>query len=438
VQEARAALAAEWQTAAPSTPDAIAAFYRHARGLADDLEAWHQTPVRQEATRMLAHVAQQAPRAREQLLVVDIGAGAGHDLRAIRDAVPDAELWGVEPSSRLRSRLLAHDLACCPDVGDAPVEDADLLVCVDVLEHIPDPETFLAAIAQRARVGCLLFEMTATHDTGTPLHLAANHGWHPGHVLEQHGWELADTTPSGRVNVWRRVAATGRERAGLLLCAYRSVSAAALRSIMDLCAGSRATVGNRWRLRTKTGDALIARSRNILVTSWWRETNDDVFLMVDDDVVFSPADADRLAELCRSGHAIVCGAYPTHNGAHLACRLPAGVTEVAFGPGQPPLEILYAATGFMAVHRRVIDALVATLPLCHADQPWSFYPLFEARVVEGEAGAEWLSEDYGFSAAARAHGCGVWLDPQTILQHLGEAGISVRNMAAMKAAVQGV
>jgi hypothetical protein len=441
--DARANLAAEWRAAHPVTPDEIRGFYQRAQGLAADLEAWHATPERQEWTRMLVHVATQATGDRRQATegwfrIVDIGCGAGHDLRALRQALPDADLWAVEPNDALRQQLAVPDqgIAAAADVAFAPVELAHLLVCIDVLEHVPDPETFLGGIAQRAPLGCLLFETTATHDTGTPLHLPANRGWHPGRVLERHGWELVDYAGSerGRVRVWRRERTAGTERASLLLCAYRNVAVSTLCSIMDLCAGG----GTSWRLKVKAGDALIARSRSIIVTDWWRSTNDDVFVMLDDDITFGAADAERLAQLCRDGYDIVCGAYPVRDGAHLSCRTLPGTGEIHFGPDEPPIEIQYAATGFMACHRRVVDALVMTLPLCHAPETWSFHPLFSAMTAQ-DADADlsvYLSEDYGFSQLARQLGFLVWLDPQTKLQHRAEVGISVQNMAAVQTAIQ--
>jgi predicted TPR repeat methyltransferase len=430
LETARAALADEWRAASPNTPADIASFYEHAQSIGRDLELWHALPERQAWTAMLVSVAQQGGAQ----TIIDIGCGAGHDLCALREALPDAALAGVEPNATLRTEVLAC-AACVPTVEDALIETADLLVCIDVLEHVPDPEAFLASVAERAPVGCLLFETTATADTGTPLHLPANRGWHPGRCLESHGWAMVDK--AGRVRVWRREALAGQQRAGLLLCAYRSVNADTLSCLHSLV-GDPGPHG--WRVKVKVGDALISRSRNIIVTSWWRETADDVLLMIDDDISFGRGDADRLVQLCRDGHDIICGAYPTHDGAHMACRFLPQTQEIGFGPGHEPLEIAMAATGCMAVHRRVLDRLARDLPLCHANEEWSFYPFFEARTAPNDAagGQEWLSEDYTFSARARAAGYTVWLDPQTILTHHGMASVSIRNMAALHAALQQV
>ncbi len=423
LHDARAALAAEWQAADPRTDEDVASFYREARCIGPDLDAWHQHPTRQEWTHRLAHVARESGAT----AIIDIGAGAGHDLDALRDALPRLDLCGVEPNLTLRRGIQDRGIACVGDVQYAPIEDADLLVCVDVLEHVPHPEEFLATIATRAKEGCLLFETTATADIGTPLHLRDNWGWHPGRCLERHGWEVIDHT--GRVRVWRRTAQEGRQRASILLCAYRSVNAEVVSALLAVCAGE-----TGWRLRIKTGDALIARSRNISVTRWYHETNDDVFLMVDDDIKFTHADAERIADLCRGGHDIICGAYPVHDGGHMACRFAPETKTVQFGPGGgDPIPIVYAATGFMAVHRRVIDALVEKLPLCHPNQPWAFYPFFLSMLKPPEEGGVWeyLSEDWAMNDLARQCGFGVWCDPQTVLTHIGPMGVSPRNMRAI-------
>lgn len=427
--EARAALASEWDQRQPETPEEILAFYAASPHMAADLDAWHATDARQSWTRMLVHVAASSGAR----CIVDIGCGRGHDLAALREALPEAILCGVEPNHAMRAHAeeAAHLDIAYEDAQSAPVEGADLLVCCDVLEHVPDPEAFLGAVARRAKLGSLLFETVGTEDCTTPLHLAQNRGWHPGRVLEQHGWQIVDAAEA--VRVWRRDAETGRQAASLLLCAYRGVTSESLKAIMGVTGSS----GHQWRLRTKTGDSWIGRSRSIIVTKWWAETNDDAFLMVDDDVAFQPGDADRAVELVRNGYDIVCGAYPVHNGAHLSLKCWPGTEEIQFGPGQPPVEVQYAATGFMAVHRRVIDALIGTMELVHPRQPWAYYPLFPTPIVTDANGEpEHLSEDYGFCEIARRAGFTVWLDPQTRLSHGSNVPVTVSNMGAIYSAIQ--
>lgn len=434
LSETRAALAREWEAVQPTTPDEIAAFYQHAQNYADDLDAWHQTEERQSYTKMLVHVAHESKARR----VVDIGCGAGHDLQALREALPSLELHGVEPNEPLRERLTARylgDPRIVASVDTAPIETADLLVCVDVLEHLPDPEAFLGGIAQRAPLGCLLFETAPTHDHSTPLHLKSNRGWHPGRVLERHGWRLIDEV-GNHVRVWKRFAETGQQTASLLLCSYRDVTTQTMQSIMHTV--QRPEAG--WRVQIKNGDADIGRSRAIIVTKWFHETNDDVFLMIDSDLSWSPSDADHVVELCRAGFDIVCGAYPVHNGQHLSLRCLPGQDSVQFGPNEPPMEVLYAATGFMAVHRRVIEKLVTTVPLCHSYESWAFYPLFQQPVMPDEhvGGHSRLSEDWGFCQLARDNGFRVWMDPTVKLGHQSTFAVTVNNMALIYEASQKV
>ena len=104
--DARARLAAEWQTTAPRTPAEIRDFYRQATHLAEDLDAWHATPERQSWTDMLVHVARQSGAR----LCVDIGAGCGHDLLALRDATPQVSLAAVEGNLYLLSQRGAAGL----------------------------------------------------------------------------------------------------------------------------------------------------------------------------------------------------------------------------------------------------------------------------------------------------------------------------------------
>lgn len=429
-EQARAALAAEWEARGPCTPSEVLDFYTHTEGLEADLEAFHADPERQAWTRAIVHVAGEI----QAKVAIDIGCGAGHDLRALR-AAGVAEVQGVEPNVQLRAHLNRELFSCSEDVAHVPIEQADLLVCIDVLEHIPDPEAFLGSIAQRARIGATLVETCATFDVGTPLHLPANRGWRTGRVLERYGWEKI--AEESRMRVWQRMATQNRVSTSLILCTARSVSLPTHRSILNLMRSDPENARG-WR-PTDAAESGLLRARNIAAARWWADTADDVFLMVDDDIAFEPEHAERLVDRCRNGHDIVAAAYPVRDGAHLAVRaLDGSSTDISFGPGMPPREMRHMSTGFFAVHRRVLDALIPTVPLCHANQTWAFWPVFDFRIVEdeGAGGWNWLSEDYYFCERARQAGFKVWLDPTIKLRHMGMVPISVQNMAAMSEVIK--
>lgn len=422
--EAREALAREWASFAPSTPDQVTEFYKQSTHLAADLDAFHSSPERQQWTDALIHVAQQA----QATTIVDIGSGAGHDLMALWKA-GSYNLHGVEPNDRLRGKCI--EIATMhSDVSTAPIETADLISCFDVLEHVVNPEQFFDSIARRAKVNALLLETCATFDTGTPLHLKENRGWKPGHCLEAAGWMKRGQ--SDRMRVWQKASdgQTGVHTA-LLICAYRSVSLPTVSCVLNLLDDPANPYG--WRV-SLNGEAGINRSRSIMASRWYTETADDVFLMLDDDIIFSPEEAERLVTLCREGHDIICAGYPVRDGGHVALR-GYGHAPFSFGPAEPPVEIRYASTGFLAVHRRVLDTLIPTLPLCHGNQPWAFWPLFDFKTIEDEAagGHNYLSEDWNFCQMALDAGFKVWLDPSIRLKHLGLVPITVANMEAVHA-----
>lgn len=420
--EARAALAREWREFEPLTGEDIAEFYRSSTRMGADLDAWHATADRQKWTEVVQYVAGSTGAQ----TAVDIGCGAGYELRALKAA--GLSVSGVEPNELLRERVRSDGIDCIADVADAPIESADLLVCLDVLEHLPTPWEFLAGVTQRAHLGAVLVETTATHDVGTPLHLATNRGWHPGNVLEQGGWELIDARD--RIRVWQRMRLQAEPRTSVLLCAYRNCSIPTMSSMLKL-------QNEGWRVTVKHGDGLISRARSIVTTRWWAETADDVMLMIDDDVVFEPESAKHLVELCRNGHDIVCAAYPVRDGGHLAIRGLGG--GLVFGPDQQPVEIRYAATGFVAIHRRVLDALIPSMPWCHANQPWAFKPLFLPLVLEDHefVGHNYLSEDWAFCERAHQAGFKIWLDPTIKLGHLAQIEMDVNNMHRVHDALKG-
>lgn len=433
-----------WVATNPQTPEEIDAFYRGTEDYEADLNEWHSDAGRQTWTQALVHIAKNVIDAKR---VLDIGCGAGHDMRALRAALPDAVICGVEVNERARAAHARAGFTMYASIDDVPDMDSyDLVSCFDVLEHIVDPETFVTRIARAMRLGAVFIETTATDDIGTPLHLEANWGWHPGRALERQGFVPLDRR--GRLGVWQRTHEEAPQRASVLLCSWRSVSIGTQASLLNLAGVDGSMMGedneirmarvatSAWRIKLKSQDGLIPRSRSIVASRWWQETADDVFLMVDDDITFSPQEAERLVAWCRAGLDIVCGAYPVGDASHLAIRAFQG-SEIMYGdPVGKPIEIEYAATGFMAVHRRVLDALIPTLPLCHADKRWAYWPMFHCMLAPmGKTLAE-LSEDWSFCKRARDAGFKVWVDPTIKLGHIKEIELGIMNMCEVHEAIQ--
>jgi hypothetical protein len=107
---------------------------------------------------------------------------------------------------------------------------------------------------------------------------------------------------------------------------------------------------------------------------------------------------------------------------------------LVFGPDRDPVEIVCAATGFLAFSRRALDAIAEKLPVVNANLETAYRAVFDFRTVENEAtgGWEWLSEDYDFSLKAKAAGFPIWLDPSIVLGHQAEVELTIQNMGAMR------
>ncbi len=70
--------------------------------------------------------------------VLDVGAGGGHILRAVRDRFPDVEIQCLEPDPVCRQELENHGFAVA-DSLDALAQPFDAVLLVEVVEHVPDP-----------------------------------------------------------------------------------------------------------------------------------------------------------------------------------------------------------------------------------------------------------------------------------------------------------
>lgn len=181
----------------------------------------------------------------------------------------------------------------------------------------------------------------------------------------------------------------------------------------------------------QVGDALVERSRSIVATHFLRETDADVLLTIDSDISFNP---DQAMHICQQAHdlgAIVVGAYNTRS---FDKKKPTSELwpgqQVVFGNDPTPVAIQYGASGFMAISRKVLEALAEKMPLLHANESWQFYPFYHTEIVEDSlAGPILLSEDFAFCAKAREAGFDTYLNPAVRLGHMGDHIYTLEDMA---------
>ena len=134
-----------------------------AGGVRSDNEAKYRSRnpvVRYLVGRFLSRVATVVERARPHR-VLEVGCGEGIVLEFLARRVPGARLGGLE----LDLAALARAQDRCPgmplvrgDVCALPFESRafDLVLCLEVLEHLPDPGRALREIRRVARRDCLL------------------------------------------------------------------------------------------------------------------------------------------------------------------------------------------------------------------------------------------------------------------------------------------
>jgi SAM-dependent methyltransferase len=189
-------------------------------------------------------------------------------------------------------------------------------------------------------------------------------------------------------------------------------------------------------------DALLARSRSLLVTKWLENHSDsDVMVIIDSDVVFEPDDFWKIVEGARETKSIYGGVYVTRSTKpHISSRfLPNTEVRIEYTPHRRPLELEYLATGFWAMHRDVVEAMLEgefrdadgthRIHRClhGANQP--FWPFFATFTIEERPGLfHYLSEDWAFCERARQLGFKIWMDQSIILAHMGWYPFTVGDM----------
>ena len=92
--------------------------------------------------------------------VLAVGCGEGGQLRKVADRAPQARLFGFDlPSDDLAERWEGLEAAMATGSAEAlpyPDRSFDLVLALEVLEHVPEPEAVLAEIARVGRGAVVL------------------------------------------------------------------------------------------------------------------------------------------------------------------------------------------------------------------------------------------------------------------------------------------
>ncbi len=188
-----------------------------------------------------------------------------------------------------------------------------------------------------------------------------------------------------------------------------------------------------WMDGSSLGDALVSRARSVIASNFLR-SDADVLLSIDTDIEFQAEDAVQICEQAMT-HDIVAGLYVSR-GRGQRCKPTShwlAGQEVRFGVGEhrdpTPVEILWAAGGFVAIHRRVFERLAQDLPVCHPnDKHLRHIPFYDPFPVDTSMGVIELSEDYAICERARNVGIKTYLNPAVRLAHWGVEPHRVEDM----------
>lgn len=220
----------------------------------------------------------------------------------------------------------------------------------------------------------------------------------------------------------------GKANVLFCVCTHRQFHVDAMTNAMQLYGQQKHTI--TWM--PMKGDALIDRARSRAASYFMLERpDDDILFFVDDDGVFETADVLKTIENVANKGMDICGGL-------VMLKKPQTIVqghidknvlffkdqEVTFKKDAKPVEVHLMGTGFMAIHRRVLQAMIDknVVPFCHPTD-LKFWPFFQPFPYEIEPGRYiYASEDWAFCLRARALGFKVWLDPSIFIRHHGDYG----------------
>lgn len=174
-------------------------------------------------------------------------------------------------------------------------------------------------------------------------------------------------------------------------------------------------------------ESLIQRARNGMAAYFLDDTDFERLMFIDADIEFAP---DDVAKLWNMDEDVAVGIYAMKKRGQdwYACWRNGELVKDLDQFGNEPVEVDYAGTGFMMIHRRVLERFREAWPeRAHdeggrpggnrPDERGKSFAWFDPRVDrENEL---YLSEDYAFCHDWRSLGGKIMCDPTVRLKHWG-------------------
>ena len=177
-----------------------------------------------------------------------------------------------------------------------------------------------------------------------------------------------------------------------------------------------------------SNDAMLERTRSIVLTRFRETSTADVFLWADGDTIWRTAnglnDAERLCASAYRTRGIVGGVYSKRGfGKGITVRFARGAdTPKNVNIGDDlllPAELVGA--GFMAIHREALDRIAPTLPVVHDDVNGDWQPFCKTWMDrEPDGRMHFVAEDEALCLHALRCDVPLVCDVAVVLGHEGE------------------
>ncbi len=164
-------------------------------------------------------------------------------------------------------------------------------------------------------------------------------------------------------------------------------------------------------------DSAVHRVRYMMTEAFMR-SDWPMMLFIDADIEFLPSDVERLIEVIRSGADVAVGCYRLKKeGSDFAAHT-GGKLMVLDDMTGGVIDVDYAGTGFMLIHRRAFQMVEDGLPLIDTELYGKIRRWWSFDVTDGVE----LPEDYGFCNKVRDAGGKVRMDTSVRVKHWGLKG----------------
>jgi len=177
--------------------DRLIEFYRRTDAFLYELVAWNRHPDKLAMRRWIAEFLSHHDVER----VLCVGDGLGFDSLYLHRAGLDVTYSDLsEISSQFASALFefagANVTMFLDEAGSLQPESFDVVTCLDVLEHVPDPPALIGDLARAIRPGGLLILSAPfwmlTHEYATHLHSNRKYSGRLINMCRPHGLKLYD------------------------------------------------------------------------------------------------------------------------------------------------------------------------------------------------------------------------------------------------------